>query len=139
MPDLQPLLAYGPWGITVLRIVTGIIFVYHGIPKLFGPQPGIKGFTGWLRSMNVPLAVLFGVVVPLLEFFGGIALFLGLITQAFALLFIVNMLVATFLKMTKMGKKFGGDGGWEYDLLLIAASLLLLVTGSGALALDARL
>jgi putative oxidoreductase len=139
MPDLQPLLAYGPWGIALLRVVTGIIFVYHGIPKLFGPQPGMKGFTAWLRSIGVPLAGLFGIIVPLLEFFGGIGLILGFLTQWFALLLAINMLVATYLKMTKMGKKFSGDGGWEYDLLLIAVALLLLVTGSGALALDARL
>lgn len=139
MPDLQPLLAYGPWGIALLRIVTGAIFVYHGIPKLFGPQPGINGFSGWLRSIHVPLAGLFGIIVPLLEFFGGIGLILGFLTQWCALLLAIIILVATYLKMTKMGKKFSGDGGWEFDLLLVAATLLLFVTGSGAFGLDQRL
>lgn len=139
MPDLQPLLAYGPWGIALLRVVTGAIFVYHGIPKLFGPQPGIKGFSGWLRSIHVPFAGLFGIIVPLLEFFGGIGLILGFLTQWFAALLAVAILVATYLKMTAMGKKFSGDGGWEFDLLLVAATLLLLVTGSGAFGLDQRL
>lgn len=139
MPDLQSLLAYGPWGIALLRIVTGVIFVYHGTSKLFGPQPGIKGFSGWLRSMGVPLAGLFGIIVPLLEFFGGIGLILGFLTQWFALFLAIIILVATYLKMTKMGKKFSGDGGWEFDLLLVAATVLLLVTGSGAFGLDQRL
>ena len=132
----QQLLAYSDWGLVALRVVAGIIFIVHGVPKLFGPQPGITGFTAWLRSMSVPLAGVFGVVVPLLEFFGGIALILGFLTQAFALLLMVNMLVATLLKMTKMGKSFSGDGGWEFDLILLAAMLALLVGGSGPYSLD---
>lgn len=135
----QQLLTYSDWGLVALRVVAGTIFIVHGIPKLFGPQPGIAGFTGWLRSMNVPLAGVCGVVVPLLEFFGGIALILGFLTQAFALLLAVNMLVATLLKMTKMGKKFSGDGGWEFDFILLAAMLALLVGGSGPYSLDSGL
>lgn len=135
----QQLLAYSDWGLVALRVVAGTIFIVHGIPKLFGPQPGITGFTAWLRSMNVPLAGVFGVVVPLLEFFGGIALILGFLTQAFVLLLAVNMLVATLLKMTKMGKKFTGDGGWEFDLILLATMLALLVGGSGPYSLDSGL
>lgn len=135
----QQLLAYSDWGLVALRVVAGTIFIVHGIPKLFGPQPGIAGFTAWLRSMNVPLAGVFGVVVPLLEFFGGIALILGFLTQAFALLLAVNMLVATILKMTKMGKKLTGDGGWEFDLILLAAMLALAVGGSGSYSLDSGL
>ncbi|MDP3770785.1 MAG: DoxX family protein [bacterium] len=136
MSLLQPLLVYSDWGLVVLRVVAGVIFIVHGTPKLFGPQPGVKGFTAWLRSMNIPLAGLFGIVVPLLEFFGGIALILGFLTQAFALLLAVNMLVATLLKMTKMSKKFSGDGGWEFDLVLIAVMLALALGGSGILSLD---
>ena len=132
----QPLLSYSDWGLVALRVVAGMIFIVHGTPKLFGPQPGVKGFTAWLRSMDVPLAGLFGVVVPLLEFFGGIALILGFLTQAFALLLAVNMVVATLLKMTKMGKSFTSDGGWEFDLVLLAAMLALLFGGSGPYSLD---
>ncbi|MBI4143211.1 DoxX family protein [Candidatus Uhrbacteria bacterium] len=139
MPYFQSLLAYTDWGLAILRVAVGIIFVVHGIPKLFGPQPGISGFTAWLKSMNVPLAGLFGTVVPLLEFFGGIALAIGFLTQPLALLFAINMLVASFLKKTKMGKGFTGDGGWEFDLVLLAASLLLLVSGAGVYALDAAI
>ncbi|MDO8622536.1 MAG: DoxX family protein [bacterium] len=139
MSFLQPLLTYSDLGLVALRVVAGIIFIVHGMPKLFGPQPGVKGFTAWLRSMNIPLAGLFGVVVPLLEFFGGVALILGFLTQAFALLLAVNMLVAAFLKMTKMGKKFSGDGGWEFDLILLATMLAIAVGGSGPYSLDSGL
>ena len=132
----QQLLAFSDWGLVALRVVAGTIFIVHGIPKLFGPQPGITGFTAWLRSMNVPLAGIFGVIVPLLEFFGGIALILGFLTQAFALLLAVIMLVATVLKATKMGKSFAGDGGWEYDLILLATMLALALGGSGPYSLD---
>ena len=137
MTFFQPFLAYGDWGLVVLRVVVGVIFVVHGIPKLFGPQPGISGFTAWLKSMHVPLAGFFGVVVPLVEFFGGIALVLGLLTQPFARLLAVILVVATILKNIKMGKGFTGDGGWEFDLVLLAAALLLLVSGAGVFALDA--
>lgn len=137
MSFLTPLLAYSDWGLVILRVVVGAIFVVHGIPKLFGPQPGISGFTAWLRSMRIPLAGLFGIIVPLLEFFGGIALVLGFLTQPFALLLALVMVVATILKKAKMGKEFTGDGGWEFDLVLLAASLLLLTSGAGVFSLDA--
>lgn len=128
---LQPLLAYGDWGLLLLRLALGALFIYHGRPKLFGSQPGIHGFTGWLKSMNVPAAGFFGIVVPLVEFFGGIALIVGFLTQHAAFLLAINMIVAGYLKKTKMGKGFAGDGGWELDLALAAALITLLTIGPG--------
>lgn len=133
---LQPLLAYGDWGLLLLRLALGVLFIIHGRPKLFGSQPGIKGFSGWLKSMNVPAAPFFGVVVPLIEFFGGIALIVGFGTQYAALLLTINMIVAGFLKKTKMGKGFMGDGGFELDLALAAALLVLLTIGPGRFSFD---
>lgn len=137
MSYFASLLAYGPWGLVVLRAVAGTIFIVHGIPKLFGPSPGIAGFTAWLRSMYVPLAGFFGLLVPLTEFFGGIALIVGFLVQPVALLLAIEMVVAGALKKMKMGKGFSGDGGWEFDLILAAAMIILLTSGAGAFALDA--
>ena len=139
MSLFTPLIAYGDVAPLVLRLVAGIIFLVHGTPKLFGPQPGITGFTAWLRSMSVPFAGFFGIVVPLVEFFGGIALILGFLTQPFAALLAIIMIVASVLKKTKMGKSFTGDGGWELDAILAAVMIALVIAGAGAYALDARL
>lgn len=139
MSLLEPLLAYGDWGLLVLRVVAGAIFLAHGMPKLFGPQPGIKGFTEFLKSQRVPLAPLFGVVVPLVEFFGGIALILGFLTPWFSVPLGITMLVAWYLKAVQWGKGFAVEGGWEFDVLLLAVLLLLLTVGAGSYSLDARL
>jgi len=63
------------WGITVLRIVVGIVFLAHGAQKVF--TFGHHGVTGMLGSMGIPLPSVMSVVLMAVEFLGGAALVLG--------------------------------------------------------------
>jgi putative oxidoreductase len=122
-----------PWGITLLRIVTGIVFFMHGQQKLF--ETGIDGVGGFFSSLGVPAPQLAAIVVSLLETVGGLALIVGVLTRIVGVLLAIDMLAAIALVHRPNGF-FAGDGGIELVLLLAAAALTLALTGPGALALD---
>lgn len=123
------------WGVTILRVVVGIVFAMHGGQKLF-----VYGFAGTgqaMERMGIPLAPVAGVVVTLVEFLGGILLIAGLATRWAAALLAIDMLVATL--RVHLGAGFFLPRGFEYALTMLAANLALALCGPGALALDARI
>lgn len=118
----------------ILRLALGIVMFAHGAQKLFGwyGGPGPDGFLGWMASMGVPAPLAWLAIV--VEFFGGIAVVLGVLARLAALGFAVNMLVATFVVHWKNGF-FAGDGGWEFTFVLLAVSLAIAIAGPGRYAL----
>jgi putative oxidoreductase len=114
----------------VLRVAIGGLFIVHGYPKLSAQQR--KQGAEWMKSMGLPGGfILFGGVV---EFFGGIAILLGVFTSIIASLFALWMLSTTWLAAGKMKKKF--VGGYELDIILLLASLALAAIGSGIFSID---
>jgi putative oxidoreductase len=125
-----------PWGIALLRVVTGIIFLMHGQQKLF--EFGIGGVTGMMTGLGVPAPGLMAIVVTLVELVGGIALILGAFTRIAAILVAIDVLVAFFLVHLPNGF-FATSGGVELVLILATVGVTLALTGPGALALDSML
>ena len=123
------------WGPTLLRITVGIVFLVHGAQKMF--VWGFHGVAGFLGQVGIPLPALFAVVLTLVELVGGAALVLGLFTRWAALLLALDMLVAVLAVKLKGG--FFAPRGFEYELVLMVASLSLVLMGGGAASLDARL
>jgi putative oxidoreductase len=110
--------------------VIGFNFIVHGYPKFSAQQRKQGG--EWMKSMGLSSGfILFGAIV---EFFGGIALVLGLFVQIIAPLFALWMLSTTWLSKAKMNKKFAG--GYEIDVVLLVASLALAAIGAGAFSID---
>ena len=101
-----------------LRVVVGLIFLAHGWPKL----KNLTQTQGWFASIGFKPGWFWGTLVALLETLGSASLMLGFFVPQLAALFAVVMLVATLWKL-KMGQKF--SGGYELDVLLLAACLLL--------------
>lgn len=128
------LLTYQDWAPLILRLVLGGAFIAHGYPKLFKM---FAGFAGWLESIGIRPGKFWAAVVGIVEFFGGIALVLGLFTQLVGLLVAIDMVVAMakvkwgkvkFIEMERMG--------WELDLAYLAMALALVFVGSGSYSLD---
>ena len=119
MPFQEKLMKYGPLPI---RVLAGIIFIVHGIPKLVN-IPGTQHF--FLHAMGFPPEM--AVLIALLEVIGGFALLFGILTRVSAILFIIEMIGATLT--AKLQKGF--ISGYEFDLLLVAVSISLLLTGPG--------
>ncbi len=121
------------WGLSVIRIVTGILFFVHGLQKL--TEFGFGGFAGFLSQLGIPAASAAAVIVILVDLMGGLALILGIGTRFVAIPLTIDMLVALLTVHLPAGF-FVQNGGYEFVLLLLAANLALLLGGSGAFALD---
>lgn len=115
------------WGITVLRVMVGLVFVMHGGQKLL--VLGFHGVAGYFGSIGIPLPAFFAIVVTLVELLGGIALIFGIATRWAALSLAIDMLVAVLAVKLKGG--FFAPGGVEFEMTLLAACVCLALTGAG--------
>ena len=118
-----------------LRIGVGLELVVHGWPKIKSPA----NFVGFLGQLGIKPTMFWAWVVALVEFLGGIALILGLLTRPAAFFVTVEFLVIAFyLKPRKMKVPFTTPqgAGWEWDWLIMMMGLALLLAGSGAYGLD---
>lgn len=124
----------------ILRVPVGLILAAHGAQKLFGwfGGNGLAGTAGWLSSMGMEPGLLMAILAGGAEFFGGLALVLGLLTRPAALIAAFTMLVAIFSVHIGNGL-FAADGGYEYALVLMVALIALAVQGGGYLSMDKAL
>jgi putative oxidoreductase len=127
-------------GLLVLRVVLGVIFAAHGAQKLFGSfgGPGLKGTAGFHGQLGIKPPFLMAVFAGLAEFVGGMLIAVGFLTPLAAVALILTMAVAVFTVHLKNGF-FSMNGGYEFNLALAGMALTLLLTGAGALSLDAAL
>ena len=120
------------WGITVLRLAVGVVFLAHGGQKLF--VWGFGNVAAFMGKIGVPAPMLAAIVVTVVEFFGGLALVLGSFTRWAAALLAINMLVAIMTVHLKAG--FFLPAGVEFALTLFAANVALVLLGSGEASVD---
>ena len=125
--------AVSGWGLTVLRVVIGIVFLAHGIDKFF--FTGIGNIAGFFGQLGIPLAGLSAFLVAATELVGGVALIAGFFTRIFAVLLAVIVFVAMLLVHVSNGF-FASSGGVELTLVLTAACVALALSGAGEAAVQ---
>ncbi|MDX5408834.1 MAG: DoxX family protein [Thauera sp.] len=128
------------WSALALRIPVGIIFAAHGAQKLFGwfGGYGLEGTGQWMASIGLAPGYLMALLAGSAEFFGGLALIAGLLVRPAAAMLGFAMLVAIFSVHIGNGL-FMSNNGYEFGLVLLAASLSLMVSGAGRASVDAML
>ena len=113
-----------PFALLVMRLVLGAIMIAHGFHKVWG---GFHHHMDFVGSLGLPkwLAYLSAGT----EFFGGIAIVLGLFTRFFATAFLIEMAVAIWKAHFKNGLM--GNGGYEFPLALATIAFGLMCFGGG--------
>jgi putative oxidoreductase len=120
-----------------LRVGAGIIFVAHGAQKLFGwfGGYGLEGTGGWMASIGLEPGVLMAALGGSAEFFGGLALILGLLLRPAAVVLALTMVVAIVTVHLSNGL-FLANNGYEFGLALLVISVGLAIRGAGSLSAD---
>jgi putative oxidoreductase len=122
----------------ILRVPIGLILAAHGSQKLFAwfGGYGLDGTGQWMASVGLNPGFIMALLAGSAEFFGGVALMLGLLTRPAAAINAVTMLVALF--GVHWGHGFFMDThGIEYALALLSATTALVFIGGGRYSLDA--
>jgi putative oxidoreductase len=110
----------------ILRVVLGIIMIYHGWPKLTNLAGTIDGMAG----MGVPAPAVAAIFATVAEFVGGLLMLLGAFTDIAGLMFAIDMLGAITFVHAKNGFSVA-KGGVEWPLLLAATAIAIALTGPG--------
>ncbi|ACV26657.1 DoxX family protein [Kangiella koreensis] len=124
------------WAPLVLRVPLGIILLAHGAQKLFGwfGGYGLEGTGQWLASVGFEPGYWMALLAGSAEFFGGLALILGLLTRPAAVVTAFTMLMAMTVHIGN--GLFVSNNGYEFALILLAASISLVISGAGKLSVD---
>jgi putative oxidoreductase len=105
----------------------------HGYQKVF--MMGIPGVTGFLSGLGFPMASLFAYILAYGELVFGAMMIIGLLTHWVAKYHIIVAIVALFAVHISKGF-FVSGGGYEFILLILAASVSVLLTGPGKWSVD---
>jgi putative oxidoreductase len=127
-------------------LALGVIFVMHGAQKVLGLFGG-HGLQATVQNFEAGLGIPphFGYAAAFTEFFGGIALLLGLLTRIAALGIGTVMAVAMWKVHLANGFflnfncEAGKGHGIEYNVALLAIALALVLTGGGAYSIDRKI
>ena len=124
---IQPLFIFSDWAFFALRVVLGVVMLFHGLPKLKNLSSTGESFSG----MGFRPGIFWAWIVGVLEIVGGIFLIFGFLTQAVSLLLAIQFIVI-ILKV----KKLKNIREYEFDLVILAALLTLMTVGSGTASIE---
>ena len=116
------------WIFLLVRIVLGSVMVYYGYPKIRDLIKNAQGF----EKMGLKPGKLWGTIIAIVEYFGGLAVLIGIFPQIAAALFGFEMILGAVYKF-KNGKPFSD---YSYDLQLFTLSLVLIWFGPGIFFLE---
>jgi len=117
-----------PYGVALLRISLGVMWIAHALLKLFVfTLPGTAQF---FASVGFPGFLAYPVFAA--ELLGGLALLVGVYARQVSLALVPIM--AAWVHLPNGWVHTSPNGGWEYPVFLIVASIVLWLIGDGAMA-----
>ncbi|MBU2874513.1 DoxX family protein [Marinobacter salexigens] len=125
------------WGALALRIPVGIIFAAHGAQKLFGwfGGYGLEGTGQWMDSIGLSPGYHMALLAGGTEFLGGLTLIIGLLVRPASAALAFAMLIAIVSVHFQNGL-FMSNNGYEFALVLLAASVSMLFSCAGRASVD---
>lgn len=121
-----------PYAALLLRVSLGVLFLAHVALKIFVFT--VPGFVAYFASLGLPAIAAYAIIA--LEFFGGVALILGVYAPWVALPLALEMLGTIVMVHGSNGWLFTNKGGgWEYPAFWAVSLVVLFLLGDGALAL----
>jgi len=119
------------YGVALLRISLGVMWVAHALLKLVVFT--LPGTAAYFASVGLPGVLAYPVFA--VELLGGAALIFGVYARQVSLALVPIMAVAAWVHFPNGWAHTSPNGGWEYPVFLIVASVVLWLLGDGALAL----
>ena len=124
-----------PYAALVLRVSLGVMYIAHSLVlKHFTFT--LAGTAQFFESLGLPGALAY--VTFWAELIGGVLLVAGVGTRVVALALIPILLGATWVHAGNGWVFSAANGGWEYPVFLIAASLVLALLGNGRFAVATK-
>lgn len=125
-------------GTLALRLAVGGLITGHGLQKLRGAfgGPGMAGTIGMTKSLGLHPAELNAQAIAWSETAGGAALAAGLLTPIASAGIIAGQAVA-LRKVHLRNGPWASNGGFEYNVVLIAAAFAAALEGPGPVSFDA--
>jgi putative oxidoreductase len=126
---------YRNFGLLIIRVGLGIMFVYHGLPKLEGGPKMWEQIGLAMGNVGIHfLPAFWGFMAAATETVGGVLLILGLAFRPVCLLLVINLVIAALFHFHK-GDGWGGAAHAVEDAIMFAG---LLFIGPGKYSVDKK-
>jgi putative oxidoreductase len=127
------------FGIAILRAVVGGLFIGHGLQKLLGKfgGHGLEGTAGFFEQLGLRPGKVHATAAGVAEAGGGALLVMGAATPMAASAITGTMTMAIHKVHAPKGP-WVTEGGYEYNLVLMAAVFAITAEGPGSFSVDRR-
>lgn len=135
MAYLSSLNKYKDFGLLIIRVGLGAMFIYHGYPKLMGGKEAWIGLGSSTKYIGITfLPMVWGLLAAVVETLGGLLVILGLAFRPVCLLLVINLIVAALSHFGKGGDL--GDASHAIEDAIVFAGLFFI--GPGAYSVDKK-
>jgi putative oxidoreductase len=126
---------YKNFGLLIIRIGLGVLFIWHGVPKLAGGPEHWEKIGGAMKVVGISYAPAFwGFMAAVIETFGGLLLMIGLAFRPVCLLLVLNLIVAALMHFSKGDGLQGASHAIEDAIMFLG----LIFIGPGLYSIDKK-
>jgi putative oxidoreductase len=126
---------YKNFGLLIIRVGLGVMFIYHGYPKLMGGPKEWTGLGGSMKYIGIHfLPMVWGLLAAVTELLGGFLLIIGLAFRPVCILLFINLVIAALMHLRTGGSL--GDAAHAIEDAIVFAGLIFI--GPGKYSVDKK-